>query len=75
MNGLCIWKGTAKNIFKVTFDETKIKVISARICKVDASGSLYVNERKINIESDDVFQFFQAYRESKANPNFNFDNI
>ena len=74
-NGLCTWKGTAKNIFKVTFDETKIKVISARICKVDASGSLYVNERKINIESDDVFQFFREYRESKANPNFNFDNI
>ena len=50
-------------------------MISARICKVDASGSLYVNERegaiykKINIESDDVFEFFQEYRESKANPN------
>ena len=57
-NGLCIWKCTAKNIFKVTFDETKIKVISTRICKVNASSSLYVNERKINIESDDLFQFF-----------------
>ena len=52
-------------------------MINARICKVDASGSLYVNERegatykKINIESDDVFELFREYRESKANPNFN----
>ena len=74
-NGAYIRKRTAKKIFKVAFEETKTKVISARICKVDASGSLYVNERegaiykKINIESDDVFEFFREYRESKANPN------
>ena len=74
-NGAYIRKETAKKIFKIAFDETKTKVISARICKVDASGSLYVNERegaiykKINIESDDVFEFFREYRESKANPN------
>ena len=52
-------------------------MISERICKADESGSLYVNERegatykKINIESDDVFELFREYRESKANPNFN----
>ena len=74
-NGEYIRKRTAKKIFKVAFEETKTKVISARICKVDASGSLYVNERegaiykKINIESDDVFEFFREYRESKSNPN------
>ena len=74
-NGAYIRKRTAKKIFKVAFEETKTKVITARICKVDASGSLYVNERegaiykKINIESDDVFEFFREYRESKANPN------
>ena len=34
-------------IFKVAFDETKTKVISARTCKVDTSGSLYVNERGV----------------------------
>ena len=27
--------------------------------------------KKINIESDDVFELFPEYRESKANPNFN----
>ena len=38
---------------------------------------MYVNKRqgatykKINIESDDVFEIFREYRESKANPNFN----
>ena len=63
-NGAHIRKGTAKKIFKVAFDETKIKVNSARIFKVDAGGSLYVNKRegatykKINIESDDVFELF-----------------
>ena len=52
-------------------------MISERICKADEGGSLYVNERegatykKINIESDDVFELFREYRESKANPNFN----
>ena len=44
-NGAYIRNETAKKIFKIAFDETKTKVISARICKVDASGSLYVNER------------------------------
>ena len=40
-------------------------MISARICEVDVSGSLYVKERegatykKINIESDDVFELFR----------------
>ena len=63
-NGVHIRKGTGKKIFKVAFDETKIKVNSARIFQVDASGSLYVNKRegatykKINIESDDVFELF-----------------
>ena len=52
-------------------------MVSAGICKVDASGSLYVNERegatykKINVESDGVFESFREYRENKANPNFN----
>ena len=45
-NGAYIRKGPAKKIFKVAFDKTKAKVISARICKVAWSGSLYVNERK-----------------------------
>ena len=44
-NGAYIRKGTDKKIFKVAFDETKTKAISARICKVDSSGSLYVNVR------------------------------
>ena len=35
-NGAYIRKGTAKKIFKVAFDETKTKVISARICKIDS---------------------------------------
>ena len=76
-NGAYLRKGTAKKIFKVAFDETKIKVVSAGICKVDASGSLYVNERegatykKVNVESNDVFEPFREYRESKGNPNFN----
>ena len=76
-NGAHIRKGTAKKIFKVAFDETKIKVNSARIFKVDAGGSLYVNKRegatykKINIESDDVFELFWEYRKIKGNPNFN----
>ena len=39
-NGAYIRKGTAEKVFKVAFDEIKTKVISARICKVDASGSL-----------------------------------
>ena len=34
-NGGYIPKRTAKNIFKVAFDETKTRVISARFCKVD----------------------------------------
>ena len=64
-------------MFKAAFDETKVKVISAKISKVDSSGVLYVNERegpidkKVNIESDDVFELFREYRESKASPNFN----
>ena len=76
-NGAYIRKVTAKKIFKVAFDEIKAKVISARICEVDVSDSLYVKERegatykKINIESDDVFELFREYRESKANLNFN----
>ena len=39
-------KEQSKKIFKVAFGETKTKVISARVCKVDASGSLHVNERE-----------------------------
>ena len=76
-SGAYIRKGTARKIFKVAFDESKTKAISAKICKVDASDSLYVNERegaiykKNKIESDDVFKLFREYRESKANPNFN----
>ena len=52
-------------------------MINGRICKVDTSGSFYVNERegatykKINFESGDVFGLFRKYRESKANQNFN----
>ena len=63
-NGVYVRKGTAKKIFELAFDETKTQAISARICKVDSSGSLYVNDRegatyeKINIESDDVFELF-----------------
>ena len=70
-------KRNSNKIFKVAFDETKTKVIRARISKVDSSGVLYVNERegsidkKVNIESDDLFELFREYRESKANPNFN----
>ena len=37
-NGVYIRKGTAKKMFKVAFYETKTKVISARIWKVDLSG-------------------------------------
>ena len=44
--GAYIRKGAAKKIFKVAFDETKTKVINARICKVDASCSLYVKGRE-----------------------------
>ena len=33
-------------MFQVVFDEIKTKVISARICKIDATGSLYVIERE-----------------------------
>ena len=74
-------KEQSKKIFKVAFGETKTKVISARVCKVDASGSLHVNERerrrervppikKINIKSNDVFEPFRERSESKANPKF-----
>ena len=45
-NGAYIRKETAKKVFKVALDETKTKVISARICKADASGSFYVNGRE-----------------------------
>ena len=96
-NGAYIRKGTAKKIFKVAFDETKTKVISARICKPlnYLSDSLYVNERereresaiykKINIESDNVFKFFEntekvkptqiSTRYNVCQKVFNFDNI
>ena len=70
-------------MFQVVFDEIKTKVISARICKIDATGSLYVIERereteregatykKTNVESDDVFELFREYKKSKVNLNFN----
>ena len=33
-------------MFQIVFDEIKTKVLSARICKIDATGSLYVIERE-----------------------------
>ena len=41
-----IFGRNSQKIFKVAFDETKTKVISARICKVDLDGSFFVNKRK-----------------------------
>ena len=52
-------------------------VISAIFCEVDSNDSLYVNNRegvthkKVNIESDYIFESFQDYRETKVNPNLN----
>ena len=54
-------------------------MISTIICKVDLSGSLHSNNResatykKVNIASNDVFEFFQEYQKSKGKPNFNHD--
>ena len=41
-----------KKIFKVAFDEATTKLISARIGKVDTSGSLHANERERERESE-----------------------
>ena len=41
-------------MFQVVFDEIKTKVISARICKIDATGSLYVIEREREREREGV---------------------
>lgn len=49
-------------------------VISAIFFEVDSNDSLYVNKRegvthkKVNIESDYIFESFQEYRETKVNP-------
>ena len=62
-----IRKATAKKIFEVAFDEAKTNEISARICKVDSSGSLYVNKRqgatykKVNILNHMIVNYMKTF--------------
>ena len=57
--------------------EHTTNVISAIFCEVGSNDSLHVDKRegvthkKVNIESDYIFDSFQEYRETKINSNLN----